>query len=301
MMADSALRPPAVPAFAGAPEDLPDDQSAFSTENRLATIEHKLMSIRGSAPGTSAGLTSSELTLLCNLVQPILLAQPVLLEIKPPVVICGDTHGQYPDLLRIFEAGGYLPENQYLFLGDYVDRGKQSIETVALLFFYKIQFPERIHLLRGNHECSYINRLYGFYNEVVEEHSVTLYRRFTQVFNCLPIVAIVDGKIFCVHGGLSPELQTLEDIQNLERPVEIPEKGLLCDLVWADPDPDLADDWGPNERGTSVAFGVEVVSEFCERFGFDLVCRAHQAVMDGFEFPFRGDQKIVTIFSAPNY
>jgi serine/threonine-protein phosphatase PP1 catalytic subunit len=296
-MAEEAVHPSPVTCFK---DDL-DSESLFSPANRLAGIASKLFSIRGMPRGTSAELTTSELSWLCDQVQPIFESQPILLELSAPIVICGDTHGQYPDLLRIFDAGGELPNTQYLFLGDYVDRGYQSIETISLLFLYKIQHPNRIFLLRGNHECSYINRLYGFYDDILRHHSMTLYRRFTEVFNWLPIAAIVDRKIFCVHGGLSPALNSLEDIQQITRPREIPEFGLLCDLVWADPDPDIDDDWGPNDRGTSIVFGAEVVRRFCEQYGFDLICRAHQAVMDGFEFPFRTDQNLITIFSAPNY
>jgi serine/threonine-protein phosphatase PP1 catalytic subunit len=227
--------------------------------------------------------------------------QPVLLSLKPPIVICGDTHGQYSDLLRIFDAGGPFPLTHYLFLGDYIDRGLQSIETVSLLFLYKIRYRDCIFLLRGNHECSYINRLYGFYDEVLRFHSMKIWQRFSEVFNCLPIAAIVDNKIFCVHGGLSPSLNSLEDIAKLDRPLEIPDQGLFCDLMWSDPDPDLTEDYGENDRGTSVTFGIEVVNRFCDKYGFDLICRAHQAVMEGFDFPFKPEQRLVTIFSAPHY
>jgi serine/threonine-protein phosphatase PP1 catalytic subunit len=266
-----------------------------------AAINEKLMAIRSSPPGTSAGLTRDELAWLCDTVQPIFLSQPILLELSVPLTICGDTHGQYPDLIRIFALGGDLPETPYLFLGDYVDRGYQSIETVSLLFLYKIMYPERIFLLRGNHECSYINRLYGFYDDLVRCYNDNwIWRRFSEVFSCLPVAAIAGEKIFCVHGGLSPLLESLDDIRNLPRPSEVPESGLLCELLWSDPDPD-ADGWGENERGTSCSFDAQCVDEFCKKFGFELICRAHQAVVDGYEFPFSPEQKLVTIFSAPNY
>jgi serine/threonine-protein phosphatase PP1 catalytic subunit len=216
-------------------------------------------------------------------------------------MICGDTHGQYPDLIRIFDRGGVPPTIQYLFLGDYVDRGRQSIETVSLLLLYKILYPTRVWMLRGNHECSYINRLYGFRDDCNGRYGPGVWERFCALFNCLPLAATVDDKIFCVHGGLSPRLESLDQIRNITRPMEVPEEGLLCDLLWADPSADPeAEGWGENDRGTSVTFGPDVVLDFCERFGFDLICRGHQAVMEGFDFPF-AEQKIVTIFSAPNY
>lgn len=259
----------------------------------------KLMSIKDGSIYATANLTVVELNWICQRVGPLLLEQPVILELEPPITICGDIHGQYTDLIRIFESSGYPPETQYLFLGDYVDRGNQSIEVVALLFLYKILYPTRIFLLRGNHECSYINRMYGFYDDCAK-YSVMLWRAFSDVFNCLPIAAIIEHKIFCIHGGISPELEDLNQIAMMERPQEVPESGLLCDLLWSDPDPEV-DEWGDNDRGTGYVFGQPQVDAFLEKFQFDLICRGHQAVMEGYEFPFRPVQNIVTIFSAPNY
>lgn len=264
------------------------------------SIMDKLMSIKDQPRHVSAGLTQTEVIYLCTNVRQIYLEQPVLLYLHPPLTICGDVHGQYHDLLRLLEMGDYPPQTTYLFLGDYVDRGKQSIETICLLFLLKIQYPEKVFMLRGNHECSYINRIYGFYEECTQFFSTNIWKTFGEVFNCLPISAIIDNKIFCIHGGISPHLTSLDDIKNIQRPVEVPESGLLCDLLWSDPNPDI-DTWEENDRGTSVCFGLDPVSEFLDKFGFDLLCRAHQAVMNGYEFPFYPSQNVVTLFSAPNY
>jgi serine/threonine-protein phosphatase PP1 catalytic subunit len=270
-------------------------------DNIAPGIHDKLMSIRDHLPGSSANLTISELTWLCDSSQQIFLDESPLLALSAHLMICGDTHGQYPDLIRIFDRGGVPPAVQYLFLGDYVDRGRQSIETVSLLLLYKILYPTRVWMLRGNHECSYINRLYGFRDDCNNRYGSGVWERFCELFNYLPLAAVVDDKIFCVHGGLSPRLESLDQIRNIRRPIEVPEEGLLCDLLWADPSGDSdAEGWAGNERGTSVTFGLDVVLDFCEKFGFDLICRGHQAVMEGFEFPF-SERKIVTIFSAPNY
>jgi hypothetical protein len=152
----------------------------------------------------------------------------------------GDLHGQYFDLLRLFEYGGFPPESNYLFLGDYVDRGKQSLECICLLLAYKIKYPENFFLLRGNHECASINRIYGFYDECKRRYSIKLWKTFTDCFNCLPVSAIVDEKILCMHGGLSPDLQRLEQISRIMRPTDVPDSGLLCDLLWSDPDKDVS-------------------------------------------------------------
>lgn len=199
------------------------------------------------------------------------------------VCLIGDVHGQYYDLLRIFEYGGFPPEANYLFLGDYIDRGKQSIETVCLLLCYKIKYPENFFLLRGNHECAQINRIYGFYDECKRRYSIRLWRVFSDVFNCLPVAALIDEKIFCMHGGLSPELKNLDQIKNIMRPTDVPDQGLLCDLLWSDPERGI-EAYGDNDRGVSFTFGEGVVRKFNEKHDIDLICRAHQVVEDGYEF-----------------
>ena len=210
----------------------------------------------------------------------------------------GDLHGQYFDLLRLFEYGGFPPDSNYLFLGDYVDRGKQSLECICLLLAYKIKYPENFFLLRGNHECASINRIYGFYDECKRRYSIKLWKTFTDCFNCLPVSAIVDEKILCMHGGLSPDLQRLEQISRIMRPTDVPDSGLLCDLLWSDPDKDVSG-WGENDRGVSYTFGADIVSKFLDDHDLDLICRAHQVVEDGYEF--FAKRQLVTVFSAPNY
>uniref|UniRef100_A0A2K6SDZ7 Serine/threonine-protein phosphatase n=1 Tax=Saimiri boliviensis boliviensis TaxID=39432 RepID=A0A2K6SDZ7_SAIBB len=212
--------------------------------------------------------------------------------------ICGGIHGQYYDLLRLSEHGGFPPESNYLFLGDYVDRGKQSLETICLLLAYKIKYPENFFLLRGNHECASINRIDGFYDECKRRYNIKRWKTFTDCFNCLPIAAIVDEKIFCCHGALSPDLQSMEQIRRTMRPTDVPDQGLRCDLLWSDPDKHVQG-WGENDRGVSFTFGAEVVAKFLHKHDLDLICRAHQAIEDGYEF--FAKRQLVTLFSAPNY
>ena len=224
--------------------------------------------------------------------------QPTFLELESPITVCGDTHGQYPDLLKLFEVGGFPPETNYLFLGDYVDRGKQSWETICLLLAYKIKYDENFFLLRGNHECASINRIYGFYDECKKRYNLKLWKVFIDLFNCLPIAASIDDKILLMHGGLSPELNTVDQLKKIVRPTDVPEEGLLCDLLWSDPE-SQCNGWGKNDRGVSVVFNEKVLSKFLQKNDMDLVCRAHQVVEEGYEF--FGDRQLVTVFSAPNY
>ncbi|MCL7026995.1 hypothetical protein MKW94_021537 [Papaver nudicaule] len=268
-------------------------------ESLLDDILERLLSVKnGRTPRRCKHLTESEIEQLCGSSTSIFLNQPNLLELKPPIKICGDIHGQYFDLLYLFECAGSPSETNYLFLGDYVDRGEHSIETICLLLAYKIKYMDNFFLLRGNHECASVNRIYGFYDECKRRFSVRLWKTFCDCFNCLPVAALIGGKIFCVHGGLSPHLKKFDQIRDIPRPVDIPNEGLLCDLLWADPVKDF-DGWGENDRGVSCTFGSDKITEFLEDHDLDLICRAHQVVEDGYEF--FADRQLVTIFSAPNY
>lgn len=259
-------------------------------------------------------LKNTEITAICLAARDVFLSQPTLVELSPPVKIVGDVHGQYSDLIRLFEMCGFPPAANYLFLGDYVDRGKQSLETILLLLCYKIKYPENFFLLRGNHECANVTRgelifssapmishlhiVYGFYDECKRRCNIKTWKTFIDVFNCLPIAAIVASKIFCVHGGLSPSLHSMDDIKRIQRPTDVPDYGLLNDLLWSDPS-DTALDWEDNERGVSYCFGKAIINEFLARYDMDLICRAHMVVEDGYEF--WNDRTLVTVFSAPNY
>ncbi|CAK6441587.1 unnamed protein product [Pipistrellus nathusii] len=262
------------------------------------SIIPQLLEVRGSRPGRHAQLQENEIIGLCLKSREIFLSQPFLLEFDAPLKVCGDIHGQYYDLLRLFEQGGFLPESNYLFLGDYVDRGRQSLETICLLLAYKIRYPENFFLLRGNHECASINIIYGFYDECKRRYNIKLRKIFTHCINCLPIAAIVGEKIFCCHGSLSPDLHSKEQIRRIMRPTDVPDQGLLCDLLWSDPDKDVLG-WGRNDRGVAFTFGAEVVAKFPRKHDLDLICRAHQVVEDGYEF--FAKRQLVTLFSAPNY
>ncbi|CAK7565190.1 MAG: serine/threonine protein phosphatase Pzh1 [Sporothrix epigloea] len=246
----------------------------------------------------SVCLKNAEIFAICHRARETFLSQPTLLELDAPVKIVGDVHGQYTDLIRMFEMCGFPPSSNFLFLGDYVDRGKQSLETILLLLCYKLKFPENFFLLRGNHECANVTRVYGFYDECKRRCNVKIWKTFVDTFNTLPVAAIVAGKIFCVHGGLSPALDHMDDIRNIARPTDVPDYGLLNDLLWSDP-AEMDQDWDSNERGVSYCFNKKVIMDFLVKHDFDLVCRAHMVVEDGYEF--FSDRVLVTVFSAPNY
>ena len=261
-------------------------------------IIEKLLAVRGNKPGKQVDLKEEEIKFLIDKSLAIIKEQKMLVELEAPLHVCGDIHGQYYDLLRIFEHCGYPDDYNYLFLGDYVDRGKQSLETVCLLLCYKIKYPDKVTLLRGNHESSVTNRIYGFYDECKRRYNVKLWKNFTELFNYLPVAALIDDKILCMHGGLSPDLKSIQNIQEISRPTDIPDTGLLCDLLWSDPDKE-ATDYDENDRGVSVIFGEKVVLDFNKKNDLDLIIRSHQDVDDGYEF--FANRQLITIFSAPNY
>mmetsp|Transcript_18977 Transcript_18977/g.30469 ORF Transcript_18977/g.30469 Transcript_18977/m.30469 type:complete len:285 (+) Transcript_18977:168-1022(+) len=226
------------------------------------------------------------------------LSQPTLLRLRAPIRIVGDIHGQYVDLLRVFELGGYPPEQSYLFLGDYVDRGRNGLECMMLLLALKVRFPNHIFMLRGNHECESINRVYGFFAECKRRFTTRTWDAHNRFFATLPIAAIIEERVFCIHGGLSPLLEDLNQIEVMERPLAVPPRGMLIDFLWSDPDADVRG-WAESDRGISYNFGADVVKAFLRKHKFDLLVRAHQVVEAGYEL--FADRQLVTLFTAPNY
>ena len=225
--------------------------------------------------------------------------QESMICLKAPINVAGNIHGQFNDLLNIFQKCGYPNEFKYVFLGDYVDGGKQSLETVILLLLFKIRYPENITLLRGNHESSNVNSVCGFYEECQKRVTIKAWRLICETFMYFPFAAIIDEKILCLHGGLSPNLQNINLIKNIKLPINTPDNGLACDLVWADPCDELVEDFGFNERGISYNFSAEYTKKFMKENGIDLIVRAHQVVEEGYEF--FADHHLITLFSVPNY
>lgn len=273
-------------------------------------VVERLLAVKGKGRKNRDKLpvTPQEIKYILAKARAVFLEQPTLLKLSPPVKVVGDIHGQYHDLLRIFNLCGYPPYTNYLFLGDYVDRGHKLLETILLLLCYKIKYPENFFMLRGNHESANITKIYGFYDECKRRlpliaGSHKMWKNFVDVFNTLPFAATINDKIFCIHGGLSPDLKDLRQIEQLHRPTDIPDKGLLADLLWSDPDPQVRtfslSNWPKNDRGVLYCFGKKHVDYFLASFGMDLIVRGHMVVEDGYEF--FNKRKLVTVFSAPNY
>ena len=256
------------------------------------------MGLGGLSGRQAACVPQKDVMALLRKMKEVFLAQPMLLELTAPLKIVGDIHGQYKDLLRLFEECGWPRDVHYLFLGDYVDRGPSGLEAVLLLLCYKAKHRDTFFMLRGNHECAAINRIYGFCDECKRAYGLKIWKQFNDVFNCMPVAAVVDDKIFCVHGGLSPELRTFDQITSLRRPTDVPDAGMMCDFLWADPEPHTKG-WAETERGVSYTFGPDVVEKFLKQHDLDLLVRAHQVVEDGYEF--FASRQLVTLFSAPNY
>ncbi|XP_050532859.1 serine/threonine-protein phosphatase 5 [Daktulosphaira vitifoliae] len=213
--------------------------------------------------------------------------------------VCGDIHGQYYDLLNIFELNG-LPSNSnpYLFNGDFVDRGSFSVECIFTLFGFKLLFPDKFFMSRGNHESVTMNRMYGFEGEVKSKYSVEMANLFTEVYNWLPLAHCINKRVLVMHGGLfSKDDVTLKDIENIYRNRQPPEEGLMCDILWSDPQD--ASGRSPSKRGVGVQFGPDITKKFTELNNLDYIIRSHEVKANGYEEAH--DSKCVTVFSAPNY
>ncbi|KAI3656296.1 hypothetical protein MP638_005166 [Amoeboaphelidium occidentale] len=236
---------------------------------------------------------------VCEYVKDLLIEESNIQPLSSPITICGDIHGQFYDLLELFRVGGDLPDTKYCFMGDFVDRGYFSLETLTLLLVLKARYPDSITLLRGNHESRQITQVYGFYDECIQKYgNANVWKYCCQVFDCLALAAIIDGRILCVHGGLSPDIRTLDQIRTIQRCQEIPNQGSFCDLMWSDPEDMEA--WAVSPRGAGYLFGSKVTTEFTHINDLTLVARAHQLVQEGYKFMFP-DENLVTVWSAPNY
>ena len=244
-------------------------------------------------------LTVSEIKFICEKSKEIFQKEPTILSLTPPITLVGDIHGQYQDLLEIFYQQGTPKDGiSFVFIGDFVDRGLNSVEVFLLLLIYKIQYPTQFFLTRGNHESHLITQQYGFYDEILRKFGNSIvFQYFTEVFDVLPLGGIINSKIYCLHGGLSPSSKHIDDIKKVERFSDIPRMGLMCDMLWSDPED--RNGWAINSRGAGYTWGVDISEEFLHLNNLKFVSRAHQLVMRGYNWCH--NKQVLSIFSAPNY
>ncbi|KAK8847952.1 Serine/threonine-protein phosphatase 6 catalytic subunit [Tritrichomonas musculus] len=244
-------------------------------------------------------IDEGDMMCVLRMVQEILFEEGTFLNLSLPITICGDIHGQFDDLLRLFEVSGDPSKTRFLFLGDFVDRGDFSLEVFALLIAYKVKYPYSFYMLRGNHESRAINTIYGFYDEVIQKYGHSgIWKFCNEVFDMLPIAALINNKIYCVHGGLSPDIKLVDQLALIERRQDIPTSGPISDLTWSDPEE--INGWAKNARGAGYLYGIRPTKDFLFNNRLDLMVRAHQLMMNGYHYHFNST-KLVTVWSAPNY
>jgi len=250
-------------------------------------------------PGHPGHIAEHDVKKLCDKAKEILHEEDNVRMVPAPATIVGDIHGQFYDLLELFDVGGDVPEVNYVFMGDFVDRGYYSVETFLLLLALKVRYPQRVTLTRGNHESRQITQVYGFYDECLKKYGTTnVWKYCVDVFDVLCLCAVVEDNVLCVHGGLSPSLDTCDQIQDLQRVQEPPHEGPMCDLMWSDPDDDIQG-WGISARGAGYVFGPDIADQFLYANKLELIARSHQLAMEGYKYYF--GQLLVTVWSAPNY
>lgn len=338
----------------------------------MSDLDQAIAQLRACRP-----IPEAQVREICHKARELLIEEANVVTVNAPVTICGDIHGQFHDLMELFRVGGDCPDTNYLFMGDFVDRGFYSLESFLLLLCLKVRYPDRMTLIRGNHESRQITTVYGFYDECLRKYgSANVWRYCCDIFDYLALGAIVlgaantlsnedqeteievcdqagsvlsrfgrrtgrintaapagsqepvsspgapsstgdktgppgsgasgsssgsvgnpAGAVLCVHGGLSPLIDTVDKIRLIDRKQEVPHEGAMCDLLWSDPDE--IDGWGLSPRGAGFLFGADIVKVFNHRNDLSLIARAHQLVMEGFKEMF--DASIVTVWSAPNY
>ncbi|PAA71372.1 hypothetical protein BOX15_Mlig022352g3 [Macrostomum lignano] len=299
----------------------------ITAEMNLNELIIRLMSFPADEYSSHPNLTADECLTVCQLAINFLSSDTAIcLRVQSPVNIVGDIHGQFHDLLRIFDRLGQPPKSKYLFLGDYIDRGKYSLEVIVLLLSLMLVYPNSVYLLRGNHEAANVCCRYGFKDEVMQrfgnETGTSVLMGFLRCFQWLPLAGLINQQIFCCHGGISPTFElepyrsskpvsAITSLNSMRRPFEPPQFGAACDLLWADPmpypqfclfkagDQPAKVHWTPSKRGCSYMFSLEALESALHSFGAGLLVRGHQVAQEGFMSHL--NRRCITVFSAPGY
>lgn len=236
---------------------------------------------------------------VCARVIPILQSESNVIHVSSPINVCGDVHGDFLNVLQIFDIFDYPPDGRYLFLGDYVDRGDNSVDTLTIILCYKVKYPEHLFLIRGNHENHNLPVFYGTYSEILRKYGDSLvYLAFLEVFKAMPLAAIIDDRYFCVHGGLGPNLKKVEQIDNENRFLnDFVQNSLVNNILWSDPSENPGYTLSP--RGSGYFWGPDVTKQFLHENNLLLIIRGHENQDCGFKF--NHDDLVLTIFSSPHY
>ena len=258
------------------------------------------MFMKGQRPGSRAKLRDIFVKKLVTSCKRLFLQDQMVAQLEPPLIVVGSLFGHFYDLLTIFEMNGYPPAQKYLFLGDYVGDGKENIETICLLLCLKVKYPSNVFFMRGYHELSYVNEKDGFKAEVVKRFDEELYNNFNELFNYFPMGAIIGSKILCINSGISNEIMSIDTVSVTVRPCEINRQSHIGHFLRAIPDPNT-DGWSSPDNPNELKFGVRPLHEFLNLNKLQMIIRSHDIVDQGYEFPFDGDEGLMTLSSIPSY
>ncbi|KAL7719487.1 Serine/threonine-protein phosphatase [Entamoeba marina] len=272
------------------------------TTNAFDSILKELFDLKSKPSEATFEIKSkNHFVYICAEVSKVFQKENNILDLASPINVIGDIHGNLKDLLQYFDIRGHPSTTPYLFLGDYVDRGKNSLEVILLLLILKIKYPTNVFMLRGNHECKEVATIYGLKEECKRfgDDQEKVFNAFNEVFDWLPIIATVNKKICCVHAGISPHLSSFQDVNSIKRPLPVPREGLLCDLLWSDPSTEISNEFESSPRGAGYLFSKKAFDSFMTTNNFNLLIRSHSLEEKGYNYVM--DDKLLTLFSCSKY
>lgn len=272
----------------------------ITTKEVAETILEQILFLKCQRPGTNAKMRDLFVTKLVDDSQKYFFEDATILHLEPPVVVVGGLFGYFYDLLTMFETFGHPPAHVYVFLGDVIGKGPQSLETILMLLCYKVLYPNNIYIIRGYNEIEIVNARLRFKTQVTNRYSVELWNKFNKLFGYFPLGAVLADQILLISSGISNEYPSLDELAQLDKPIDIGKSGPLFDLLSSIPD-HMLNDWCDIHRSKILSFGINPVKEFCQTNNLKMIIRSHTIVDDGFEFPLGGDEAFLTISTIPSY